>query len=332
MATSGPNAGGTFADDASIGVNAWSNVNNVAAEDGVRATASVGIGFPTHYLKATNFGFAIPTTATINGITMRMVRHSTSGTGVDNSVKLVQGGSITGDNKATALGWPNGGGSDTYGGVADLWGLTWTPADINASNFGIAISAIGTGTDTAGLDFVSITITYTPGVSSVTTGTIVETTSTVTREADIVAGGKTIILTLTNDTWVASGATFDAQRQNIINGIDSAQAEAAGWDAEVKAKEVVGAVVRTSNTVVTITLSAEAAYNITATETITVTIPATALTGAVACVSSPTFRVVPFFNRITHLGGVGVGMRNQPRKMATARRAIVPMGYGRAKR
>ncbi len=112
-------------------------------------------------------------------------------------------------------------------------------------------------------------------------------------ETDIVNGGKTIILTITGDTWVASGATFDAQRQNIINGLDSAQAEATGWDAEVKAKIPVTDVVRTSDTVVTITLSAEAGYNITATETITATIPATALTGGVAVVASPTFTVDP---------------------------------------
>lgn len=84
---------------------------------------------------------------------------------------------------------------------------------------------------------------------------------------------------------------FDDYRQDIINGLDSAQAEATGWDAEVKAKIAVTDVVRTSATVVTITLDAEAAYDITAQETITVTIPAVALVGAVAIVAAPTFTV-----------------------------------------
>jgi len=118
-------------------------------------------------------------------------------------------------------------------------------------------------------------------------------TVTTATETDIVTGGKTIILTLTNDTWVASGATFDAQRQNIIDGIDSAQAEATGWDATVKATQGVAGVVRTSNTVVTITLDAQATYNITATETITATIPASALTGGSAIIATPTFDVTP---------------------------------------
>lgn len=129
-----------------------------------------------------------------------------------------------------------------------------------------------------------------PGVlvaSAAITGTI---TSSVT-EADIVTGGKTIIITLTNDTWVASGGAFDAIRQDIINGIDSAQAEGTGWDAVVKATQGVTGVVRTSNTVVTITLDAFATYDITSTETITVTVPSTSVVGALAIVATPTFTI-----------------------------------------
>lgn len=117
------------------------------------------------------------------------------------------------------------------------------------------------------------------------------TATTSATEADIVAGGKTIIITVTGDTWVASGGTFDAQRQNIINGIDSAQAEATGWDAVVKATQGVAGVVRTSDSIVTVTLDAQATYNITATETITVTVPSTALLLGASLVGSPTFQI-----------------------------------------
>jgi hypothetical protein len=122
---------------------------------------------------------------------------------------------------------------------------------------------------------------------------IVALTGTVTTatETDIVTGGKTIILTLTNDTWVVAGGTFDGQRQNIIDGLTSAQSEGTGWNAVVKALQGVAGVVRTSDYVVTITLDAQATYNITATETITVTVPATALSFGVAAVATPTFHV-----------------------------------------
>lgn len=127
------------------------------------------------------------------------------------------------------------------------------------------------------------------GAVAVVTGTVVPSAT----ETEIVAGGETIIITLTGDTWVASGAAFDAQRQNIIDGLDSAQSEATGWNNEVRDNEVVTAVVRTSDTVVTITLSASSAYNISATETITVTVPGTALTGGGTLIATPTFTVSP---------------------------------------
>lgn len=133
-----------------------------------------------------------------------------------------------------------------------------------------------------------ITRAVASAVSAVVTGTA---TSAIT-EADVVAGAKTVIITLTGDTWVAAGASFDAQRQAVINGIDSAQAEGTGWDAVVKATQGVGGVVRTSNSVATITLDAFGTFDITAQETITVTVPSAALTGAgPAVVATPTFTV-----------------------------------------
>lgn len=121
------------------------------------------------------------------------------------------------------------------------------------------------------------TVDFTPlgfaldGIYAVMSGTVI---SAATTETNITSGGKTIILTLTSDTWVASGATFDAQRQNILDGLVANGSEANGWNAQNFA---VTDVVRTSDTVVTITLSAEATYNITAPETVRVTVPASAL-------------------------------------------------------
>ena len=113
-------------------------------------------------------------------------------------------------------------------------------------------------------------------------------------EADVVAGGKTIIITLTGDTWIAAGTGpigSIANTQALIDGIDSAQSEATGWDAVVKVGVDMADVVRTSDTVCAITLDAEATYNITAQETITVTIPVAVLTSAQALIATPTFTV-----------------------------------------
>lgn len=119
-----------------------------------------------------------------------------------------------------------------------------------------------------------------PATTAALSGTILGAT-----EADIVAGGKTIILTLQNDTWVAAGAAFDAQRQAILDGLSSTSGIFA-------ATELVTAVVRTSDDVVTITLTADPAYDIAATDTVTDTIPASALTTSLLdVIASPSFDI-----------------------------------------
>jgi uncharacterized delta-60 repeat protein len=128
-------------------------------------------------------------------------------------------------------------------------------------------------------------------VTAAVSGTITASTT----ESDIVSGGKTIIITLTNDTWDADIGQDNAQTTALINGLDSDAGETNGWDAEVL-DPVTGLdytdVTRTSATVVTITLPAFADYNITADETITATVPASALvTSTSAVVAAPTFDV-----------------------------------------
>jgi hypothetical protein len=134
---------------------------------------------------------------------------------------------------------------------------------------------------------------------------------------EIVSGGKTIVIDLTNDTWVAAGATFDAQRQNIINGLNSSGSNEFGWNNEVRNKQGVTGVVRTSNTRVTITLDAQPAYYITADETITVTVPASALvTSSNPLVATPNFYILnspslfAYRNKITIPGTKVYGTSN----------------------
>lgn len=183
-------------------------------------------------------------------------------------------------------------------------GIAWTPTGTNSlDNMQIGIDPSDANPD-INLSTLWGLVEYIPAaVSAAITGTITPTAT----EANVVAGGKTIIITLTSDTWVASGGTFDGIRQDIIDDIDSAQSEANGWDAVVKATQGVSGVVRTSDTVVTITLDAFATYNITADETITVTVPASAVVGGNAIVATPTFQVTAAANTARLLTLLGVG-------------------------
>ena len=63
----------------------------------------------------------------------------------DHRVRIIKGGAVGSTDKASGTAWPTSPAYTTYGGASDLWGETWTAEDINASTFGVAISAYASG-------------------------------------------------------------------------------------------------------------------------------------------------------------------------------------------
>lgn len=127
------------------------------------------------YLMVTNFGFAIPSGATITGITVEIEHYAGHRKMRDNSVMLTKNGSsYTGSDYASGSTWGNGYDQVyTYGSTSDLWGTTWTQAEINSSNFGVGISAenfSSSRTGTAYIDDITITVEYTTGGGGSSTG------------------------------------------------------------------------------------------------------------------------------------------------------------------
>ena len=106
MASEGPNNPGTMADDATIGISAWSNPDNAKGSDNVDTSVFL-----------------------------------TSGTCNEYEIKIVKSdGSIGAENKSTGAILP---GTDTYisyGSSSDLWSETWSSTDINDVDFGFVIS------------------------------------------------------------------------------------------------------------------------------------------------------------------------------------------------
>jgi len=182
-ATQGPLSPGTVTDDASVGSMAWVNPSNVVASDNVYASTAIGagVGQESHYLKATNFGFSIPAGSTIDGILVEVERSWVDGSmnygyitdtvtsGTPNGTggsRMIKGGLTSSTNVSLGSEWTNPKSRALFGSATSLWGETWTPADINNSNFGFAMSAVGyngpSGTDpTAQVDHIRITVNYT---------------------------------------------------------------------------------------------------------------------------------------------------------------------------
>lgn len=172
MPTYGPNGPSTVSSSSAVGSHDWTTQSNVLADDGANTESLLGSApYVSYYLLVTNFGFSIPSTESIVGIAFSLEKGMLTLAGsdaIDNVIRLVVGGSVTGDDKSNLISW--GLGAATHGGATDLWGTTPTYSDINASNFGIAIS--GKSVDFSvqlRLDYVSCTI-YTASTAQLRTG------------------------------------------------------------------------------------------------------------------------------------------------------------------
>ncbi len=127
--------------------------------------------------------------------------------------------------------------------------------------------------------------------SAAITGTMTATVD----EDDLTGGGKTVIVTVTGDTFKAAGTGpigSIADTQALIDGFDAASSPTNGWNNEVRDKAATTEVVRTSSTIATWTVAAQAGYDVSAQEVITGTIPTAVLvTGAGAITATPTFTI-----------------------------------------
>lgn len=170
-ASAGPNSAGTGADDDSTGSFAWGGPHtNIMTSNNIYDSAFFpSAGLTVHYLKATNFSFSIPSGATIDGIVVEVEKaKSGSGTITDARARIVKGGTIGSTDKSNASAWPTSDTYTTYGSPSDVWGDSWASGDINASNFGFAISAVSSGSSaTASVDHIRITINYTTAGASI---------------------------------------------------------------------------------------------------------------------------------------------------------------------
>ncbi len=135
----------------STGSVSWSNATNVYSSNNAHATAGYTLGVlatvHSNYMMLEDLDMSIPAAVTICGIEVRFERKA-SGLGLlgasvrDHTIRLLKNGNIVGTNKAnTSTNWTGSDQTITYGSSSDLWGTTWTSADINAANFGLAFSA-----------------------------------------------------------------------------------------------------------------------------------------------------------------------------------------------
>lgn len=146
--TAGPSDPKTLGNTAIPGSDkSWMNTGNAATSDDNYATfGDLGNykGAYTDYLTAKKFGFTLPSTSRIDGIRVYVENSDLAGLTADYSIRIIKNGAIGTYEQSVADPYQDGANANnykTYGGETDLWGETWTAADINNINFGVAIAA-----------------------------------------------------------------------------------------------------------------------------------------------------------------------------------------------
>ena len=243
--SSGRNATSTFTNCGSAGTVNWTGPSNVQSLDGAYATSSPTDNQETTFIYATGTSFAIPTNATILGISVEVVRRTATNNVIEDcSVMLLKAGAGTGSNyAATGTRWGIASTSVTYGGVADLWGDSWTPADINNTNFGVRFSihkpaSAGTTINTS-VDVIRVTVfsssaatttvelyNLTDSIAVVNASTTVATTtdySLATSSSFTLTSGKEYLVRIQTSTDTATATIANAKlvlTQANAGGID----------------------------------------------------------------------------------------------------------------
>lgn len=137
---------------------AWTNPSRITADDGSSASTSATA---TQDLLGSSYGFTLPTGATINGIEFSAKGLMPDGAAGTCTWYIYKWGSrvattFTGGFDAVSAN------TVTKGSSTELWGTTWTPAEINATNFGTALALSSNWSwNACSVDWHKVTIYFT---------------------------------------------------------------------------------------------------------------------------------------------------------------------------
>lgn len=185
-------AGAAVQDASNGGVLVWGPPVYPTGETQILGT---GGGQLSEYLKTSNFGLSVPVGATVTGIEVRITRAGHSDFVSDVEVRLAKGAVIQPANRAIAGPWSSSMGPVIYGSPTDLWGTTWTPAEVNASTFSVLLSVEARSWGL--IDEIAVIVFYSTagGFASVTDAALFETGVTEIRTEGVyrlISGSSTV--------------------------------------------------------------------------------------------------------------------------------------------
>jgi len=157
---------GTGASEDTGSATAWANPTRITASNNSRSRSTNASGVTSDTLVASNFGFSIPGTATIVGVEVRAELSKTYflDTSTYSYVNIGKDSSTLGTSKAPGDSLTTSDVNYDDGGSSDMWGLSLTPTEVNASTFQARIRVDHVylyGTSEVDCDAIAVKIYYT---------------------------------------------------------------------------------------------------------------------------------------------------------------------------
>jgi hypothetical protein len=121
-----------------VSPNQWTNPTRAFSSDNSYATNGQSQGYG-------NFGFNIPPTATINGISLEVEAKSSDSSGCQVGAEISANNGTNFTTTGNTASVTGSDGVDTFGGNTTLWGKTWTPVDFSNGKFIVKITNIDPG-------------------------------------------------------------------------------------------------------------------------------------------------------------------------------------------
>lgn len=162
--------------------------------------------------------------------------------------------------------------------------LSGSLSDLQASNLASIANVSLTG---APFQNNSTTSTFT--IASISSHSV--TLTAVLTEPKIVAGGQTLVITLNNDSWAQDVVSSTTKLNELISNITASTNTTAWNNVQTALKNNPSDVVRTSDSVLTITLPPVSTYNLDSDQTINVTIPSDCTSTSSASFNAGSFTI-----------------------------------------
>ena len=145
--------------------NDWVNLDNIKLANGATTDVPLSGSASSKTLVVTGFNLNLDPSATVVGIEVRIRGRHTSALmyGNYNGMRLLKGGAAVGT-AHSAVDTSYNFTTPTFGGANNLWGTTWTVADLNAPGFGVQFRVTNgcCFANNVYLDYVQVRVHYLP--------------------------------------------------------------------------------------------------------------------------------------------------------------------------